>query len=73
MRDPRCWREVLIRVGMTSGLAAIASLILHADPWIWVFPVITAVMVLAKWKFQPREGDGKKEDDEGDPSAHNLS
>lgn len=34
---------------MTLCIAAIAYLLLHADPWIWALPPIVTALVLAKW------------------------
>lgn len=73
MRDPRCWREVLLRASMTGALAAIAFFVLHAEPWVWLLPVVVAAMVLLKWAFRPEDDEGESEDDEVEPPIHNLS
>ena len=72
MRDPRCWREVLLRAGMTGALAAIAFFILHAEPWVWLLPVVIAAMVLLKWAFRPEDED-ENGDDKVEPPIHDLS
>ena len=51
MRDPRCWREVFLRGGMTAIFAAIARFILGAEPWVWWIPLAVVLLVIAKWTF----------------------
>jgi hypothetical protein len=53
MRDPRCWREVMIRGGMTLLIAAICAFTLRVSPWIWVLPVGVSALVLLKWALRP--------------------
>ena len=55
MRDPRCWREVLIRGGMTAVLAAITYFVLGIDPWVWLLPVGVTALVVLKWAVRPKE------------------
>ncbi|MBC7234327.1 MAG: hypothetical protein H5T69_00680 [Chloroflexi bacterium] len=52
---PGFWRELYIRVGMTTILAAIAYFILGVDIWIWAIPVGVSALVLAKWLLRPPE------------------
>jgi len=63
MNDPRCWREVLIRVGTISIFTAICYFILGADAWVWYIPLAVAVLVLFKWAVRPK---GLDEDEEMD-------
>ncbi len=55
MRDPRCWREVAIRSGVMTIIAAITYFILDAEPWVWLIPVGIAALVLLKWATRPKE------------------
>ena len=57
MRDPRCWREVLIRGGITAILAAVTYVFLDAAPWVWWIPVAVTALVLAKWAVRPSDLD----------------
>ncbi len=59
MRDPRCWREVYIRGGMTLIISAVAYFMLDAGLWIWLFPLAVVGLVLAKWAVRPAEDDGE--------------
>jgi hypothetical protein len=54
MRDPRCWREVYIRGGMTLIISAVAYFMLDAGLWIWLFPLAVVGLVLAKWAVRPQ-------------------
>ncbi len=62
MIDPRCWREMMIRGGVMTIVAAIAYFILHAQAWIWLFPVFISALVLMKWIVRP---EGLDEESEG--------
>jgi len=53
MRDPRCWREVMIRGGMTTVLVAVLYFALDLDPWIWLAPVAIVALVLLRWAVRP--------------------
>lgn len=53
MRDRRCWREVMIRGGMTLLVSAISVLMLRASPWMWALPVGVSALVLLKWALRP--------------------
>ena len=53
MRDPRCWREVMIRGGMTTVLVAVLYFALDLDPWIWLVPVAIVGLVLLRWAVRP--------------------
>jgi hypothetical protein len=59
MRDPRCWREVYLRGGITAIISAVAFFMLDVEPWIWLLPVVVIAMVLAKWAVRPAEDDGE--------------
>lgn len=63
MRDPRCWREVLLRGGMTAILAAIAYFLLDADSWILLLPLGVVLLVLLEWLLHPEE-EGEEEERE---------
>ena len=63
MRDPRCWREIYIRGGITLIISAVAYFALDADLWIWLFPVVIVALVLAKWSVRPAELDDPDGDD----------
>ena len=74
MRDPRCWREVFIRGGMTTILVAVFYFALDLDPWIWLVPVGIVALVLLRWAVRPSILDGEGEmDGEGDDIAPNDS
>jgi len=62
MNDPRCWREVGIRTGITVIMVAVATAMLHVDPWVWVIPPALALVTLLKWAVRPADED---EDEEG--------
>ena len=53
MRHPRCWREVAIRGGSMTIMAAISYFILGAAPWVWLIPLAIAALVLLKWALRP--------------------
>ncbi len=63
MRDPRCWREVLIRAGMTAIIAAVLYLFLKATAWVWLAPPGVALLVLLKWQFRSRDAGHEGETD----------
>ena len=68
MRDPRMWRELFIRGGMTLMIAAICFFILRVGPWVWAIPAVAAALVLAKWAIRPPEEEGNERPPEiGDP------
>jgi hypothetical protein len=49
MRDPRCWREVLIRGGMTTVLVAVLYFAEELSPWVWLIPPAIIGLVLLRW------------------------
>jgi hypothetical protein len=55
MRDPRCWREVLIRGGVMSIVAGVSYFILKVDAWIWLLPVVISALVVVRWAARPPE------------------
>jgi len=55
MRDPRCWREVLIRGGVMTIVAAVSYFILRVDAWIWLLPVVISALVIVRWAARPPE------------------
>ncbi|MCD6521042.1 MAG: hypothetical protein J7M05_14080 [Anaerolineae bacterium] len=57
MRDPRCWREVFLRGGLMTVLAAISYFLLGAEAWVWWIPVGVVLLVLFKWLVRPAELD----------------
>lgn len=63
--DPRCWREIMIRGGVMTIVAAIAYFFLHAQAWIWLFPVGISALVLFKWIARPQELDEEREEEQG--------
>lgn len=63
MRNPRMWREVFIRGGVTTIVAAIAVLFLRAEPWIWLLPVGVVALVVLRWLTAPEEDDDTGERD----------
>ena len=70
MRDPRCWREVLIRGGMTTIMVAILYFSLDIDPWVWIIPVAVAGMVVLRWSLRPASFDDFAPDDEDQQARH---
>jgi hypothetical protein len=62
MRDPRCWREMFIRGGITAIMAVIAYAILGAEPWVLILPAAMVVLVWLKWGTQPRDGNDHPSD-----------
>lgn len=74
MLDPRCWREVWIRAGMTLLLAAVLYIWLKAPVWVWLAPPLMAGLVILKWAVRPEEppqdaADGPADDAGVHPSA----
>jgi len=55
MLDPRCWREVWIRTGMTLILVAVLYVWLKAPAWVWLVPPAMAGLVILKWAVRPQE------------------
>ncbi|NLG28811.1 MAG: hypothetical protein GX557_12935 [Chloroflexi bacterium] len=55
MRNPRCWREVLIRGGIMTIVAAASYFVLHADAWIWLLPVVISLLVIVRWALRPSD------------------
>ncbi len=66
MNDPRCWREVLIRGGMTVILVAVAAIFLGVDPWVWVIPPAIAAITVLKWAVRPSDEEDAGEAEEID-------
>ncbi len=66
MNDPRCWREVLIRGGMTVILVAVAAIFLGVDPWVWVIPPAIAAITVLKWAVRPCDEEDAGEAEEID-------
>lgn len=66
MNDPRCWREVLIRGGMTGIIVAVATLFLGVEPWVWVIPPAIAAITVLKWAVRPSDEEGADEAEEID-------
>lgn len=66
MKDSRCWREVLIRGGMTAVIMAVATIFLRVDPWVWlIVPAIVALTII-KWSVRPADLDGGEDEDVAD-------
>ena len=63
MNDPRCWREVLIRGGLTTIIIAVATFFLGVDPWVWVIPPAIAALTILKWTVRPADVDGGEDED----------
>ena len=57
MRDPRCWREVLIRAGTMTIVVAVLYFFLGLDPKVWLVPVAIAALVCIKWTLRPPDHD----------------
>ena len=55
MNKAAFWRELLIRCGPMVIVAAVAHLILHAEPWVWLIPLAVAAMVFLKRIFSLRD------------------
>ena len=53
MRDPRCWREVLIRGGMTTLLVGVLYFAQGLTPWVWLVPPVVAGLVVLRWAWRP--------------------
>jgi len=41
----------LLRCGPMVIVATVARLVLHADRWVWLIPLVVAAMVVLKWKI----------------------
>ena len=63
MRDPRCWREVLLRTGVIAIFVAIAYFVLDSDPWVWWIPLGVGLLVILKWTLRPLGGFGVEPDE----------
>lgn len=63
MNDPRCWRELLIRGGMTAIILAVATIFLGVDPWVWLIVPAIAALTIVKWALRPADLD--EGEDEG--------
>jgi len=57
MLDARCWREVLIRAGITFIMVGLLYLWLGVSPWAWLAPPAIAGLVILKWALRPPEED----------------
>ena len=67
MRDPRCWREVFLRGGMTMIMAIIAWLLLDIPVWVLLVPMAIAALTCFKWALRPEgldEEDKEREEDD---------
>ncbi len=53
MRDPRCWREVFIRGGIMTIVAATSYFFLNAPALIWLLPVVIGALVVLRWTLRP--------------------
>ena len=71
MRDPRCWREVFLRGGMTMIMAVVAWLFLDLDAWVLLLPLGVAALTCFKWMLRPQGLDDA--DDDKDPDDVSLS
>lgn len=69
MKDPRCWREVLIRGGITLIIVGIAIVFLDADPWALLAPLAIAALVVLKWALRAPEDDEDARDGSGGPGV----
>ena len=68
MSDPRCWREVAIRGGITLIMAIVAYAFLDASAWVLLIPVGIAALVVMRWSVRPAsldDDDDALNDDEG--------
>ena len=66
-RDPRCGRELLIRGGITTVMAAVIYGTLQREPLIWLAPVVVMALVLVRWALwagDDEEATGAAGDDE---------
>jgi hypothetical protein len=61
--DSGLGRDLYIRGGMTTIIAAIAYFILGIDAWIWLLPVGVTALVLVKWLLHPQVDDEPDDDD----------
>jgi Flp pilus assembly protein TadB len=52
-RDARCWREVLIRGGITAIMAGVIYFALVPEPLIWLAPVVVSALVVMRWVVRP--------------------
>jgi len=57
LRDPRCWREVLIRGGITTLMAGVIYFVLVPEPLIWLAPVVVSGLVVLRWVLRPETWD----------------
>lgn len=57
LRDPRCWREVLIRGGITTVMAAVIYFALVDEPIVWLAPVVISGLVMLRWAIRPDDLD----------------
>lgn len=70
MRDPRCWREVAIRGGITLVMAVVFYLYLDASSWVLLVPLIIAALVVVRWSVRPSMMD---DDDPSDASSDRVA
>jgi hypothetical protein len=61
LKDPRCWREVALRGGITAIMTAIAIFYLDGELWLWIFPVIVVAMTVLKWVVRPPAWDDEED------------
>ena len=60
-RDARCWREVLLRGGITAIMAAVIYFELVREPLVWLAPVAVSGLVLLRWAIRPEGLDPEDE------------
>jgi len=75
MRDPRCWREVIIRGGITLVMAVVFYVYLDASPWVLAVPLIIAALVVMRWSVRPSvmDDDDCDDDDPADAAADEVA
>ena len=56
-RDPRCWRELIIRGGVTTIMAGVIYFAIMREPLVWLAPVVVMALVLLRWAWRPEDAE----------------
>lgn len=52
MNDGAMWRELAVRVGITTIFVAIAFFAFRISAWAWLIPAFVGLMVVLKWRVR---------------------
>lgn len=71
----RCWREVLIRAGMTVIIVGVLCIWQRVSPWVWLAPPAIAGLIILRWAMHPpqEEDQAAPYDSESPPDSRSAS